>query len=328
MKKTIIFILFLTVLKLHSQESIFENWYIGDTKRACQLDSYVTSCYLYKTNPDSSYKTFPYEIKGFFYEPGFDYLITVELKKLQFMEGNRRYDYVYHKTLSKKRTLITTPRILYHNTWQLLTITKDSRQKPAKKMKATIQFDSLSNTMTVFGGCKKGVAVTNLLDGFLEIIDIKFSPSDTICNDPFEEEFLNSLIGKTAFYVRNNVLFLVCENFTNLNFRPANNITQYAKAIEYDEFLNNFKPTLKKMGGQDYAIEFVSYDKKMMGGIFKTIVMSKAEASFYNEKYEPQNMDSPIKYILLKTSNNKDEKAYFVVFYKNGKEQKLEISEN
>jgi heat shock protein HslJ len=194
--------------------------YIGDAKIACNVNNTITSCFKVRSHPDSSWTSFPYEIEGFIFEPGVEAMVEIQEKPIAFPEDNGpKFTYHLIQVLETKNTVLIDKRLLTANKWKLINIEQDRAITPARKAGAFFEFDIDSNRINAFGGCNRLSGHTMIENGDMTF-GVFTSTMMSCANDEIERKIKEAMVGKAAYYIHNNMLFVVCENHVILHLRP------------------------------------------------------------------------------------------------------------
>lgn len=221
MKRLLFFSFFLLSFNtINAQDNVLKIYIIGDAKIACIENNTILSCLKVKHHPDSNWKSFPYLIEGFDFVPGKEAKIVVEETKIAFPEDNGpKYTYKLSSVIEVKSTVLDNKLLLGNNTYKLINLEKDMKFTPARKVGAYFTFNIDSNTLSGFLGCNRFSSNAIYEDGAIQFGLIK-STKMACTNDDVEGMLLEGMKGKAAYYVRNNMLFIVCENHLIMHLRP------------------------------------------------------------------------------------------------------------
>jgi heat shock protein HslJ len=246
-----------------AQTDTIKTWIIADTKISCQVADYTMACYKYKLHKDSNWMNFSYEIEGFAYEQGNEYVIEVNEEKLKFPELNGpQYKWTLVRIVSTTKTIITDKRVLLNNKWNLINMSQGAKIQLARKAKAFIAFDVADNKINAFSGCNTMNGNSAISDGFIEFGNII---STMMACDSFkmviESKLNESLKGKAVYYVRNNMLFISCENNITLELRPEKRLDSIIEVIQ-TENAKIKENTLINLGDNNYTLLLINKDNK------------------------------------------------------------------
>jgi heat shock protein HslJ len=232
--KNALIILFLGLLShqhVTAQNPVTRILYIGDAKITCNSNDMVISCLKVRPHPDSSWRGFPYEIEGFIFEPGVETMVEILETPIAFPEGNGpKFTYKLVKVLETRNTVLIDKRLLAGNKWKIINIEQDRTMLPARKANAFLEFNLDSNKITGFAGCNQLSGNSMIENG--DITFGIFTSTMTSCgNDETERKIKEAMVGKAAYYIRNNILFVVCENHAILHLRPEKRLDSIMEAI-------------------------------------------------------------------------------------------------
>lgn len=235
-----IFIFLLLVLSanaLKSQGGKTRYWYVADAKVACQVNNTITSCLKVRSNPDSMWRDFPWEIEGYLWEPGTETLIELEETPILYPEDNGpKSTYKFIRVIEVKNTVLKNRAILGSNKWKLINIQTGTTQLPmVRKVGAWVIFDLDSNTLQGFGGCNSFGGNAEVKEGEINFGQM-MSTLKSCTNDSIERDILDGLKSTAQFYIRNNMLFITCQNNMTYHFRPEKRIDSLVNKLN--------KPTL------------------------------------------------------------------------------------
>lgn len=232
MKKSIFITLALFIAEgLFAQRTQIREFYIGDAKTACIYNNAITSCLKIKFHADSNWKEFPYNIKGFIHEQGIECRVVVEETALEFPdEDSMMFAYRLIKIVGQRKTVLEDIALLTNNRWRVNILEKDLKVTPARKAGAYIEFNTDSNRISGFAGCNSFTGNILADNGVIQFGEIQ-NTLISCANDPVEAMIMEGLKGKAAFYVRNNTLFLVCENLLTIHLRPEKRLDSIISLI-------------------------------------------------------------------------------------------------
>jgi len=321
MKKIIlpILLLFISLSQASAQTSVSKQWYVADAKIACSYNGTVTSCLKIKEHKDSSWRDFPFEIEGFIFEPGVETLIEVTETKILYPEDNGpKNTYKLVKVLESRNTVLTDRRLLSVGRWKIINIEYKRSVLPSKKAGAYLDFNIDSNKLNGFAGCNSFGGNTQIENGSLGFGI--FNASMMSCpNDEIERQIKEAMIGRAAFYVRNNILFVVCENQTILHLRCEKKLDSMiavinAPAVPQDD--NNY--TFMKDGNCAVRLDYVKQANKQVM-MFKKGTMTVEQKKVM--KYRLVNMfpeNTITELHILKKVDKVSGMNYAVVKFKDG----------
>jgi heat shock protein HslJ len=213
----IVFVLLLTFGEINAQKTHL--WYVADKKIACQSGDVVMACLLIKTSKDSAWKDFPHEIEGFIFEQGVEVRIEVLETLVPDSAGNLQQVYKLVSTMEERKTVIEDKRVLTSNTWKIINIQERQKQYPSKKTGAFLVFQVDSGRISGFSGCNRLSGNAQFSDGSVNFGMIASTKMGCDYNE-VEQKINAALVGRAAYYVRNNILFMICENGAVLHLRP------------------------------------------------------------------------------------------------------------
>jgi heat shock protein HslJ len=329
--KFIIFALFiLSQNSLLGQEPVKKTLIVADAKVACIHENTIMACYKVKTHQDSIWREFPYQIDGFLFEQGFETIIEVLETNMMF-PGDSVYklNYKFIREIKKTNRLITDIRILSNNQWKILNHENYGTLTPLKKANASISFNIKENQVNGFSGCNQIGGNAQFEDG---VINFGSLVSTKMACDNMELENLITgvLTGKAAFYVRNNILFIVGENNSLLHLRPGKRLDSIIQVINTPKspFDGNTYFLLKDGKYQIKMDEIESTNRQMM--IFnKTATLTEVEKkSNILIKLVNVNKESDIVQInILKLAHASNNTKYADVIFKDGTKKRILIQE-
>lgn len=326
-------VLFLTTLvifafKTYGQEKQIKIMYIADAKIACTYNNITTSCLKVKSHPDSSWKDFPYEIEGFIFEPGVETQIEVSVETIANPPENApKYAYKLIKVLETRVTVLEDKRILTNNKWKLINIEQNRKMIPVRKANAWFKFNIDSNKMEGFAGCNSLSGNTTFENGMMQFG--MFNSTMMSCeNDDIEKTIKEALVGKAAFYVRNNMLFVVCENLMTLHLRPERKLDSIIKVISRPPSKYDGNTYLKLKDGH-YAVR-LDYVKQAQNEqmMFKVIPLTPAEKKTMLFKLRNMGENNAIKEIqILRKPHKVATLHYAVIIFKDGTKESIVIQD-
>ena len=311
---------------LCAQESVIKTWIIADAKIGCKLADYTTSCYKYKLHKDSNWINFSYDIEGFAYEQGNEYVIEVNEEKLKYPEANGPlYKWSFVRLVSKTNTLITDKRILLNNKWNIINLNQFAKIQLIRKAKANISFDIENNKINGFNGCNTFAGNTNIENGYVQFGNLM---STKMACDSFKADIENrineSLKGKASFYVRNNMLFMTCENNLTLEMRPEKKLDSILAVIQ-KENARIKENTLLNLGNNNYTLTLINKDnEEPVVEVLVAKAMSPIEKKTLLAILEPPLPHSQLKRILLTKKETGVAVTHIAVLeYKNGSKREI-----
>lgn len=311
-----------------AQERILKTWIVADSKMACQLDDAITSCYRIKEHPDSNWTQFPWTIEGFLHDKGTEYIIEVYLDKIAYpVDNGPKYTYTLNRIVSQKNNVLTDKRLLANNRFKLINIEEYGKMKLAVKSKAEMVFNIDSNRISGYSGCNNFNVSCSYATAFLQFGEV-VSTKKTCEFAEIESKMLAALAGKATFYVRNKMLFIVCENFMTLHLKPEKSLDSIIAVLEAEKAPKNDIHFSKNDDGT-YLVNAPNEDNRLNLIIpcKKTMVPEKAT------KGAPKLMTfTPIApgaiFLKVVISNKQHPEAhmhYATVYYKSGKKREVSI---
>ncbi len=327
--KNIVILLFVSLsamVNLAAQTSVTRLWYIGDAKMACNNNNTITSCLKIKVHPDSSWRGFPHEIEGFIFEPGMEsYIELLETEIPVPQENGPKYTYKLVKVIESKSTVLKDKRLLANNKWKLINIEKNRTVIPSKRSTAYLVFHIDSNKLQGFGGC-------NSLGGNVQIVDgemsfgVMSSTMMSCANDEVEKELKAALVGRAAYYVHNNMLFIVCENLSILHLRPEKKLDSIISVIN--------KPPARSVGNVysslkngDFFVELQHVPEAGAGPfVFRAVSLTAAEKKTIRYKLQSVASDSKVSELhIMIRKKAKTPLNYATVIFRDGTRKEILI---
>lgn len=320
MKKSVLILLLFAGSSLLKGQSVnIREFIVADAKTACIYNNAITSCLKIKFHPDSNWKEFPYTIKGFIHEPGVEVRLLAEEKLLEFPdEDSMMIAYKLIKVVETRKTVLDDIALLRNNRWKVINLEQDLKVTPAKRAGAFMVFNPDSNLISGFGGCN-GFGGNALMDNgviqFGEINQTLLSCS----NDELETRIMSGLKGKAAFYVRNNMLFLVCENLMTIHLRPEKKLDSVIMVLQ--------KPVRQKQGSSFMDMKNGHFSVAVDLGdgspisnmMFGSEKLTPAEAKTIRHKLKNLNPNDPIAVVhILKTPHQMEGLYYATLIMKDG----------
>lgn len=294
---------------LFSQEPVLKELIIGDSKIACQYNNTITSCLKVKHHPDSNWREFPYTIEGFIFEPGVEVRIAIEESPVLFPEDNGpKYTYKLVKVLESRATVLDNKKLLAANRWKVINLEMDRNITPARKSGAWIIFNTDSNTISGFGGCNSFGGNTLIENGVLQF-GLLTNTLLACANSELEGRIMEGLKGKAAFYIRNNMLFVVCENHLILHLRPEKKLDSLIREVNKPTPRGN---TFADMQTGDYAVTLD--DVKEAGNqqmVFSSVKLSETEKKTIRIKLKNSSPSDPVSMILILSKPHKLKGHYY-----------------
>ncbi len=319
----------LTVVILLSFQDIFaqtktKRLIIGDTKKSCIYNNTIMACFQAKVHKDSSWKDFPYQISGFNFEPGYE--SELELQEIyDYSDSLQSLKYKLITIINTEKTIITNPLVLTNNKWNLLNAVRDVKNIPLRKKGIYFRLDSTFTQFSGFASCNDYSGKVKIDDGVIEF-GIMVSTKMSCDNIESENLLLDAFKGKAAFYVRNNILFVICENGTTLHFRPEKKLDSIIEVIKRPKNIFDGN-TYTKLGKNMYQVtlsELPDYKNKPM--IFNEFQISEKEKTTY--RLILKNPDPKTEVLYIKILKRNSEKTDFLdadIIFKNGTKQRVLI---
>lgn len=328
--KKILFLAALAIftLKTYGQEKEIKIMYIGDAKIACTYNNIITSCLKVKSDPDSSWKEFPYEIEGFIFEPGVESQVEVSVETIANpQENSPKYAYKLIRVIESHVTVLEDKRILANNKWRLINIEQNRTMIPARKANAWFKFNIDSNRLEGYAGCNTISGNTTFENGMMQF-GMLTTTMMSCENDNIEKYVREAMAGKAAFYVRNNMLFVVCENLVTLHLRPERRLDSIINVIRRPPSKYDGNTYLKLKDGH-YSVR-LDYLKQAQNRqmIFKVVPMTATEKKTMRFKLRNVVDDDAIKEIrVLRKPHKVATLHYAIVIYKDGTQESIVIQD-
>jgi heat shock protein HslJ len=304
---------------------------VADAKISCNYQNTIMACLKIKSHPDSIWRDFPYEIEGFIFEPGFETTIEISESVIQFPGDSAAIkQYKLVKTISKVNKVLTDKRLLSNNRWKIVNYEKDGTHTPLRRTNAFAIFDIDNNKISGNNSCNTFNGNTIIEDGVISF-GILMSTKMACENNQSEALINEALTGKAAYYVRNNILFIICENRGILHLKPEKRLDSMMQVINTPKSLfdGNTMFALKD-GKTQVKLDGLPQAKNRMM-VFNTAKLTEAEKKPNSPVAKVLvNIDSESeisKIQILKTPHKINNSKYIIVFLKDGTKQKMEISE-
>jgi len=304
---------------------------VADAKISCTYQNTIMACLKIKSHPDSVWRDFPHQIEGFIFEPGFETTIEISETVIQFPgDSVATTQYKLVKTIDKVNRVLTDKRLLSNNRWKIVNYEKDGTLTPLRRTNAFVIFDIDNNKISGNNSCNTFNGNTIIDDGVVSF-GILMSTKMACENNQSEALINDALTGKAAYYVRNNILFIVCENRGILHLKPEKRLDSMMQVINTPKspFEGNTLFTLKDGKVQIKLDELPQAKNRMM--IFNTGKLSELEKkpnSPVAKVLINTDSESEISKIqILKTPHKINNSKYIVVFLKDGTKKKMEIKE-
>jgi hypothetical protein len=137
---------------------------------------------------------------------------------------------------------------------------------------------------------------------------------------------MNALKGKAAFYYRNNMLFVVCENLMTLHFRPAKRIDSLISALNQPVTVGRGN-TFANLGNGNF---YVTLDEVQQAAkkdyTFNAKLLTATEKQSYQCILDNIEPEDPIKRIYISKKPNTDNKSYNAdLLFKDGSKKRIQI---
>jgi heat shock protein HslJ len=304
---------------------------VADAKISCNYQNTIMACLKIKSHPDSIWRDFPYEIEGFIFEPGFETILEISETVIQFPGDSAAIkQYKLVKTISKVNKVLTDKRLLSNNRWKIVNYEKDGTLTPLRRTNAFAIFDIDNNKISGNNSCNTFNGNTIIEDGVISF-GILMSTKMACENNQSEALINDALTGKAAYYVRNNILFIICENRGILHLKPEKRLDSMIQVINTPKspFDGNTMFALKDGKIQVKLDGIPEVKNRMM--LFNTAKLTEAEKKPNSPVAKVLvNIDSESvisKIQILKTPHKINNSKYIIVFLKDGTKQKMEISE-
>jgi len=311
---------------IEAQDNEIKKWYVADAKIGCQLGDAMTSCLRIRESEDSNWVNFPWTIEGFTHEKGFEYYIEVSQQKLKFTEvDGPQYQYSLNTIIYEKSTVHTDKRILENNTFQIINIEQYGKKTLALKAKPSIKFDLDSNVIYGFSGCNSFMGPCSYATAFMQFGMLTSTLRS--CNfDDIESKITAALKGKATFYARNNMLYIVCENFMTLHCRPEKRLDSILNVIELEKQPKNDINFMKNVDGSYRVNAPAMHGNANLFFMYRPAKLTDAERKKLNYKFLPIGMNPEITMVeILTKANEKPDMFYAIITYKDGSKREMEI---
>lgn len=326
MRNLFLILFCVTFTSVYSQESIFKTFYVGDSKIACQYNNTITSCLKVKNHPDSNWVNFPYDINGFIFEQGVECLIEVEeIPVINPVNNSPKYTYKLIRVIQTKKTVLDNKKLLASNRWRIINFELDRVTTPAKRANGYMNFDLDSNKIYGYGGCNSFGGNVLIEDGIIQFGHI----TNTLLScphDAIEAKLMEGLKGKAAFYIRNNMLFIVCENRMSIHLRPEKKLDSMMNEINKPDLVSRGN-TFGNMQNGHYVVTLDEVPEAAMKQmIFVDQSMNDVERGTIKVKLTNLSAEDPIKEIHILKKAHKDQGYYYaVVLFKDGTSREIVI---
>lgn len=324
--KKISVLFFLLLMALASKAQTVKYLYIADSKIGCVIGDVAMSCLQVRTSPDSVWRAFPYEIEGFIHEPGIEVMIEMtETPILNASADSPAFRYKYLRTVEVKNTVIRQRELLGASRWKLVNIQEQTKMIPrVRMMNAWLQFNLDSNTVRGFGGCNGFGGNSEVKEGEINFGQM-YATEKSCQHDSIERIFLEGIQSNTQFYLRNNILFITCQNGYTLHFRPEKRI---------DSLVNEFsKPhiyrgnTYNKLRDGRFGVTLDDLKEgENKNYLFNSAKLSELEKKTILYKLVNTNPDNNVVEIrILKKPHKNKELHYAEVILKDGTKRNILI---
>ena len=328
--KNVIFLAAFAILtlKTYGQEKQIKVMYVGDAKTACTYNNAITSCLKVKSHPDSFWREFPYEIEGFIFEPGVETQIEVSVEAIANpQENGPKYAYKLIRVIESRVTVLEDKRILANNKWKLLNMEQNRKIIPAKNANAWFKFNIDSNKLEGFSGCNSLSGNTTYENGVMQF-GMLGTTMVSCENDAIEKYVKEAMVGKAAFYVRNNILFIVCEDLVTLHLRPERKLDSIIKVISRPPSKYDGNTYFKlKDGHYSIRLDYLrqAQNRQMM---FKVVPMTATEKKTMLVKLSNLAEDDAIKEVhILRKPHKLATLHYAIVIFKDGTKESIVIQD-
>ncbi len=327
MKRLCLLFLCMAFTKVWAQNVETKVMIVADAKTACENNGVISSCYKVKMHKDSNWSVFPYEIEGFIFEPGIESTIEIQIIQ-QFNQVTQTLETVYHfiKTIESKSTVLDDPKILTFCQWKLLNIEQYLKVVPmVKKANANIRFSVDSGFSTGFGGCNGFYIPSKFEQGVIHF-GIGQSTLLSCSNEEIEKKVMDALKGKAAFYYRNNMLFVVCENLMTLHFRPAKRIDSLVMSL-YKPAVQSRGNTFANLGNGTFYITLDDVQQSAKKDFtLNSRSLTATEKQTYQCILNNIDLDDPLKTIyIFKKLNAATQTFNADLIYKDGSKKRIQI---
>jgi heat shock protein HslJ len=304
---------------------------VADAKISCTYQNTIMACLKIKSHPDSVWRDFPHDIEGFIFEPGFETTIEILETVIQFPgDSVATKQFKLIKTIDKVNKVLTDKRLLSNNRWKIVNYEKDGTLTPLRRTSAFAIFDIDNNKISGNNSCNTFNGNAIIEDGVISF-GVLMSTKMACENNQSEALINEAFTGKAAYYVRNNILFIVCENRGILHLKPEKRLDSMIQVINTPKspFDGNTMFTLKDGKIQVKLDELPQAKNRMM--IFNTGKLTDLEKktnSSVSKVLINTDSESEITQIqILKTPHKTNNIKYIVVFLKDGTKRKMEISQ-
>ncbi len=329
MKNKIILICLLIIGSIHplkAQETQFKTWYVADAKVACQVGDAMTSCLHIRENPDSNWQNFSFDIEGFNHEKGYEYIIEVRLDKIKYTEvDGPQYKYTLVRIVSQKSTVHLDKRLLMNNTFHLINIDQYNKKTLAMRAKPFLIFNPDSNIISGFSGCNNFAGSCSYANAFMQF-GIMEGTIKACAFSEIETKFYEALKGKATFYVRSNMLYIVCENFMTLHLRPEKSLDSILRVIEKEKEPKNDVNFIKNEDGTYRVNAPAMHGKNNLFFTYRPAKLTKDELKKIKLKLLPVDVNPEISEVIILTkAHEKNDMYYAIITYKNGTKKEMEI---
>jgi heat shock protein HslJ len=314
------------ISETQAQEIEIKKWYVADAKIACQLGDAMTSCLRIRESEDSNWVNFPWTIEGFTHEKGFEYYIEVSQQKLKFTEmDGPKFTYALSTIIYQKSTVHIDKRILANNTFQIINIEQYGKKTLALKAKPYVKFDLDSNVIYGFSGCNSFMGSCSYATAFMQFGTL--TSTLISCNfDDIESKINAALKGKATFYARNNMLYIVCENFMTLHCRPDKRLDSILNVIELEKQPKNDINFMKNEDGSYRVNAPAMHANANLFFMYRPAKLTEAERKKLKYKLLPIGMNPEITMVeILNKENEKPDMLYAIITYKDGSKREMEI---
>lgn len=301
-------------------------FYICDDKVACEYNNTITSCLKIKNHPDSNWRSFPYEISGFIFEPGVECYVEVEeTTVLQVDESSPKYTYKLLQVIQSKQTVLDNKRLLAANKWKIINFELDRVVTPAKRANGNLYFDLDSNKIYGFGGCNSFGGNVKIEDGIIQF-GILTNTLLSCPHDAIEAKLMEGLKGKAAYYIRNNMLFIVCENRMSIHLRPEKRLDSMINEINKPDAVSRGNTFGNMQNGHFVVTLDNEPESALKQMIFTDQSMTDVERGTIKFKLKNLSTEDLIQEIHILKKEHKDKDYYYaVVLFKDGTKREVVI---
>ena len=194
-----------------------------------------------------------------------------------------------------------------------------------KKANANIRFSVDSGFSTGFGGCNGFYIPSKFEQGVIHF-GIGQSTLLSCSNEEIEKKVMDALKGKAAFYYRNNMLFVVCENLMTLHFRPAKRIDSLVMSL-YKPAVQSRGNTFANLGNGTFYITLDDVQQSAKKDFtFNSRALTATEKQTYQCILNNIDLDDPLKTIyIFKKLNAATQTFNADLINKDGSKKRIQI---